>query len=80
LGSRVGMDAFGKKALLRAGIRTPDLPTRSLVAIPTALLRLPQCFAKLGIFFLQMVSNGNTQHTHISIMPVTSVTTVATWC
>jgi len=76
MSSRVGMDAFGKKTLLRTGIRHPDRPGRSLVAIPTALLLLPQCFAKLGIIFLLMVWNGNLQHKHISVTPITSVTVV----
>jgi hypothetical protein len=52
MSSRVGMDSFGKKTVLRTGIRQPDRPDRSLVAIPTTLLRIPQYFAKLGIFFL----------------------------
>ena len=48
---------FGEKSRTYTGIRTPDRPTYSLVAIPTALLRL----------------HLNVMHNHISYASTSSV-------
>ena len=42
MGLRVGLDGCGKSRL-PTGIRSPDRPARSLVAIPTALSRPATC-------------------------------------